>query len=127
MAQDSAVRTPDDDESEMPGGACRCDFVARPWHAEMLGLERNGSVVGWALGCFEDPDRGWEPADVVTFIRQHNWADPASMEDLAGHIAFLADHVATTTSPPGPRLTPGDGFSIVLQVTVCHSAQGEQA
>ena len=126
MAQDSAVRTPDDDVG-MPGEGCHCDFVARPWHAEMLGLERNGSVVGWALGCFEDHDRGWQPFDVVTFIRQHNWADPASMEDLAGHIAFLADHVATTTSPPDPRPTPCDRFSIVLTVTVSPNAQDEQA
>ena len=126
MAQDSAVRTPDG-ESGMPGEGCRCDFVAAPWHAEMLGLERNGSVVGWALGCFEDHGVGWEPADVITFIRQHNWADPASMEDLAGHIAFLAGHIATTTSSPDPRPTPCDRFPIVLQVTVSHGAQGEQA
>jgi len=71
---------------------CRCDFVARPWHPEMLGLERDGSVVGWALGCFEE-DMGWEPAEVVAFIRQHNWADPASMEDLAARIGYLAERL----------------------------------
>ncbi len=58
-------------------------------------------MVGWALGCFEDHDRGWEPADVVTFIRQHNWADPASMEDLAGHIAFLAGQIGRSSTVRG--------------------------
>ena len=87
----------------------------------------NGGETDQALGCFEDQGRGWEPADVVTFIRQHNWADPASMEDLAGHIAFLADHVANPTSPPDPRPTPCDRISIELPVTVSRSAQVEQA
>ena len=122
MAQDSPTRLGDPRDADPD--PCRCDFVSQPWHAEMLELERNGTFVGWALGCFEE-DMGWEPADLVAFIRQHNWADPASMEDLARRIGFLAERLPSRTGHRTDQRSDSRTVVVSMQITMTSSAEGD--
>ena len=120
MTQDSAAREPGTGDDGGLGG-CRCDFAARSWHAEMLELEHDGTTVGWALRCLEE-ETGWTPADVAAFIHQHNWEDPASMDDLAQRFAFLAGR----PDSPGERPSPGGIVSVTVYAVVRSLPGGDQ-
>ena len=116
MAQDSSARPSNLGDDGDPGD-CPCDFALRPWHAEMLGLEHDGTTVGWALGCFEE-EMGWEPDELVAFVHQHNWDDPASMDDLAERIRFLAGRLGPAADQRHERPSRTELGSVVVQVHV---------